>query len=115
MAAVTIVVGARPNFMKVAPLIRALAAAHFTPRVLGYRENLGFIVSAKVVLTGSEGMQEETSHLGILCLTLRSKTETPITIARGTNTLVSDYLCRAHQEFANILAGVHHQSLPITG
>lgn len=82
---------------------------------LGYRENLGLMMSAKVVLTDSGGIQEETSYLGIPCLTLRSNTERPITITHGTNTLVGDDLGRAYQEFANILAGVHQQSLPITG
>jgi UDP-N-acetylglucosamine 2-epimerase (non-hydrolysing) len=82
---------------------------------VGYRENLGLMMSAKVVLTDSGGMQEETSFLGIPCLTLRSNTERPVTITHGTNTLVGDDLGGAYQEFANILAGVHRPSLPITG
>ena len=72
-------------------------------------------LSAKVVLTGSGGMQEETSYLGIPCLTLRSNTERPITITHGTNTLVGDDLGRAYQEFSNILTGARRQSFPITG
>jgi UDP-N-acetylglucosamine 2-epimerase (non-hydrolysing) len=82
---------------------------------LGYRENLGLMMSAKVVLTDSGGMQEEASYLGIPCLTLRSNTERPITITHGTNTLVGDDLGHAYQEVANILAGVCRLSRPIAG
>jgi UDP-N-acetylglucosamine 2-epimerase (non-hydrolysing) len=55
---------------------------------LGYLDMLGLVSSAKVVLTDSGGLQEETTALGIPCLTLRNSTERPITIDQGTNTLV---------------------------
>ena len=55
---------------------------------LGYREMLALQADAGIVLTDSGGMQEETTVLGVPCLTLRSTTERPITITQGTNTLV---------------------------
>lgn len=55
---------------------------------LGYLEMLGLMRDAKVVLTDSGGVQEETTVLGTPCLTLRPNTERPITITQGTNRLV---------------------------
>jgi UDP-N-acetylglucosamine 2-epimerase (non-hydrolysing) len=55
---------------------------------LGYLEFLGLTAQARLVLTDSGGLQEETTALGIPCLTLRTSTERPITISEGTNTLV---------------------------
>jgi UDP-N-acetylglucosamine 2-epimerase (non-hydrolysing) len=54
----------------------------------GYLEMLGLMADAMVVLTDSGGLQEETTALGVPCLTLRENTERPITIEQGTNTLV---------------------------
>jgi UDP-N-acetylglucosamine 2-epimerase (non-hydrolysing) len=55
---------------------------------LGYLEMLGLMQAARLVLTDSGGMQEETTALGIPCLTLRENTERPITVDQGTNTVV---------------------------
>lgn len=55
---------------------------------LGYLEMLGLMRDAKLVLTDSGGIQEETTALGVPCLTLRENTERPITLTEGTNTLV---------------------------
>jgi UDP-N-acetylglucosamine 2-epimerase (non-hydrolysing) len=55
---------------------------------LGYRQMLALQADAGLVLTDSGGMQEETTVLGVPCLTLRSTTERPITIDQGTNRLV---------------------------
>lgn len=57
---------------------------------LGYKDFLCLTSQAKVVITDSGGLQEETTALGIPCLTLRPNTERPITIADGTSTLVGD-------------------------
>lgn len=54
---------------------------------LGYLEMLGLMKDARVVLTDSGGIQEETTALGIPCITLRNNTERPITVDEGTNTL----------------------------
>ncbi len=55
---------------------------------LGYLEFLGLTSQAKLVLTDSGGLQEETTALGIPCLTLRENTVRPITVSEGTNTVV---------------------------
>jgi UDP-N-acetylglucosamine 2-epimerase (non-hydrolysing) len=54
----------------------------------GYLEMLGLMAGATVVLTDSGGLQEETTALGVPCLTMRENTERPITVAQGTNILV---------------------------
>lgn len=54
----------------------------------GYLEMLGLMSAATLVLTDSGGMQEETTALGVPCLTMRENTERPITVEQGTNTLV---------------------------
>lgn len=55
---------------------------------LGYLRMLGLMRQSRVVITDSGGIQEETTALGIPCLTVRDTTERPVTIAEGTNTLV---------------------------
>ncbi len=57
---------------------------------LGYLEFLSLYSGARLVLTDSGGIQEETSVLGIPCLTLRENTERPITITMGTNRIVGN-------------------------
>ncbi len=54
----------------------------------GYLEMLGLMSEATVVLTDSGGLQEETTALGVPCLTIRENTERPITVEQGTNILV---------------------------
>lgn len=55
---------------------------------LGYLEMLGLMKQARLVLTDSGGIQEETTALGVPCVTLRENTERPITVDQGTNTIV---------------------------
>jgi len=55
---------------------------------VGYLHMLGLMREAKIVLTDSGGIQEETTALGVPCLTLRHNTERPITIDEGTNLIV---------------------------
>ena len=55
---------------------------------LGYLDFLRLMADARLVLTDSGGIQEETTALGVSCLTLRDSTERPVTIDEGTNTLV---------------------------
>jgi UDP-N-acetylglucosamine 2-epimerase (non-hydrolysing) len=54
----------------------------------GYLEMVGLLSHARLVLTDSGGVQEETTALGVPCLTMRPNTERPITVEHGTNTLV---------------------------
>ena len=55
---------------------------------LGYVQFMNLVVSSRVVITDSGGVQEETTYLGIPCMTLRENTERPITISQGTNRLL---------------------------
>ncbi len=55
---------------------------------VGYREMTGLTEGAAVVVTDSGGLQEETTALGVPCVTLRATTERPVTISEGTNRLV---------------------------
>jgi len=55
---------------------------------LGYVDFLALEAHAAVVLTDSGGIQEETTFLGVPCLTLRRTTERPVTVTEGTNRLV---------------------------
>jgi UDP-N-acetylglucosamine 2-epimerase (non-hydrolysing) len=79
---------------------------------LGYREFISLLDSARVVVTDSGGLQEETSYLGIPCVTLRKNTERPITITRGTNQLVGDDLEAA---LAVVLSAVRRPAPNIDG
>src|SRR5205085_7957312 len=60
---------------------------------------------AAVVITDSGGIQEETTYLGVPCVTMRHNTERPITVERGTNTLIGDDLAKLRRELSKISAG----------
>jgi UDP-N-acetylglucosamine 2-epimerase (non-hydrolysing) len=70
---------------------------------LGYLDFMRLYSGAKLVLTDSGGLQEETTALGIPCLTLRENTERPITIELGTNILVGTNLEKIKQNAFDIL------------
>ncbi len=72
---------------------------------LGYLDFLKLEMNAKFVMTDSGGIQEETTVLGIPCLTLRNTTERPITIIQGTNTLVWNNTEKIIEEAFKILNG----------
>jgi UDP-N-acetylglucosamine 2-epimerase (non-hydrolysing) len=84
-----------PLYFSVHPRTRAqLEASHLIPEgdikmtgPLGYLDFLALMSHSSAVLTDSGGIQEETTALGIPCLTLRDNTERPITITKGTNVL----------------------------
>jgi UDP-N-acetylglucosamine 2-epimerase (non-hydrolysing) len=59
----------------------------FTP--LGYLDFLALQAHAQLVITDSGGVQEETTYLGVPCLTVRPNTERPVTISQGTNRLIA--------------------------
>lgn len=85
-----------PIVFPVHPRTRARLAEFniaLSPRIvltepLGYLDFLKLYGGAKLVLTDSGGLQEETTALGIPCLTLRENTERPITVTEGTNQVV---------------------------
>jgi UDP-N-acetylglucosamine 2-epimerase (non-hydrolysing) len=56
---------------------------------IGYIDFLSLVWGARLVVTDSGGLQEETTYLGVPCLTLRPNTERPITITEGTNRLIN--------------------------
>jgi UDP-N-acetylglucosamine 2-epimerase (non-hydrolysing) len=71
----------------------------------GYLEMLGLMAGATLVLTDSGGLQEETTALGVPCLTLRENTERPITVEQGTNTMVGGDADAIRRGVGEILAG----------
>jgi UDP-N-acetylglucosamine 2-epimerase (non-hydrolysing) len=71
---------------------------------LGYLEFLSLTAGASLILTDSGGLQEESTVLGIPCLTLRENTERPITIEEGTNILVGTDPERIVSEAKRVLA-----------
>ncbi len=72
---------------------------------VGYLEALGLMGSARLVLTDSGGVQEETTVLGVPCLTLRENTERPITVTDGSNELVGTRTERILEGARRALAG----------
>jgi UDP-N-acetylglucosamine 2-epimerase (non-hydrolysing) len=70
-----------------------------------YMEFLNLFKDARLVLTDSGGIQEETTALGISCLTLRTTTERPVTVTEGTNTIVGTSRPRILKEARKVLAG----------
>jgi len=68
----------------------------------GYLDFLALIKYSKVVLTDSGGLQEETTALGIPCITIRENTERPITVTEGTNTIVGNKPENIINEWKNI-------------
>ena len=70
-------------------LMAALTEARvFLTEPLGYTQFMNLVCSARAVITDSGGVQEESTYLGIPCLTLRENTERPITVTQGSNRLV---------------------------
>jgi UDP-N-acetylglucosamine 2-epimerase (non-hydrolysing) len=72
---------------------------------LSYLEFLGMQSRATVVITDSGGIQEETTYLGVPCLTLRENTERPVTVSLGTNVLVGRDSEKLRSELSRVLAG----------
>ncbi|GAX62955.1 UDP-N-acetylglucosamine 2-epimerase [Candidatus Scalindua japonica] len=78
---------------------------------LRYLDFLKVMSDARFILTDSGGIQEETTVLGIPCLTIRENTERPVTISQGTNKLVGTGKERIVQEAENILYGNTQNSM----
>jgi UDP-N-acetylglucosamine 2-epimerase (non-hydrolysing) len=72
---------------------------------LGYLDFLLLLSKATLVLTDSGGIQEETTALGVPCLTLRDNTERPVTVSQGTNVLVGTNASKIVAATQQILAG----------
>jgi len=72
---------------------------------LGYTDFLNLWKDAAVVITDSGGLQEETTGLGVPCITVRENTERPVTIEEGTNVLVGRDAAKLRAAVADVLAG----------
>ena len=72
---------------------------------LPYLETLSLLADARVVLTDSGGLQEETTALRVPCLTLRENTERPITVEKGTSRLVGNDPARIRAAIADLRSG----------
>jgi UDP-N-acetylglucosamine 2-epimerase (non-hydrolysing) len=72
---------------------------------MGYLEMLGLMKDARLVLTDSGGIQEETTALGVPCITLRDNTERPVTVDEGTNTIAGQDPARILAAFEEIMQG----------
>jgi UDP-N-acetylglucosamine 2-epimerase (non-hydrolysing) len=72
---------------------------------LGYLEMLRLNKSAKLVITDSGGLQEETTYLGVPCITMRENTERPSTVEMGTNVLVGNDSDALFSSFEKIMTG----------
>jgi UDP-N-acetylglucosamine 2-epimerase (non-hydrolysing) len=80
-----------------------------------YLDTLSLVSTAKVVLTDSGGLQEETAVLGVPCLTLRDNTERPITTTLGTSRLVGNDSEKIRAAFREVVAGrwPHGEPIPL--
>ncbi len=87
-----------------APLVAALKDVRRV-EPMGYLEFLSLTAQAMLILTDSGGLQEESTALGVPCLTLRENTERPVTVDEGTNLVVGTDPARIKAEAAKILAG----------
>jgi UDP-N-acetylglucosamine 2-epimerase (non-hydrolysing) len=79
---------------------------------MGYLRFIGLVCRSSLVLTDSGGIQEETTVLGVPCLTMRNNTERPITCTLGTNILVGTDPERIRQTAFSVLGGVRTASIP---
>jgi UDP-N-acetylglucosamine 2-epimerase (non-hydrolysing) len=78
-----------------------------------YLDSLCLQKQSRLVLTDSGGIQEETSCLGVPCLTLRQNTERPVTVELGTSTIVGNDETLIRVMFEQILAGQYKHGQPI--
>ena len=93
---------------------QALSNGHL--RLLDPKPYLDFLAlqqGAAMVITDSGGIQEETTFLGIPCLTLRANTERPVTVSLGTNVLIGRDIPRLQTEIRRILTGETKKRSPV--
>jgi UDP-N-acetylglucosamine 2-epimerase (non-hydrolysing) len=111
LGAINAIAGRIPIVFPVHPRTRSkLAGIELHPRIqivepMSYLPFLGLVARSQMVLTDSGGIQEETTVLGIPCLTMRPNTERPITCEIGTNVLVGTDPARIVYEANSILDG----------
>ena len=80
---------------------------------IGYLDFINLIKNAKLIITDSGGIQEESTFLGVQCITLRNSTERPVTVEVGTNQLLGNDLIKAKKTALEILDGkIKHGNIP---
>lgn len=112
LAALDDLAATMPVFFAIHPRTRQRIAefglGHLAGRVtlldpLGYLETISLVDGCALVLTDSGGLQEETTVLGIPCLTARPNTERPVTVTEGTNRLIPSDRAKIRQAVAEVL------------
>ena len=78
---------------------------------MGYIDFMNCILQSRMVVTDSGGIQEETTWLGVPCITLRPNTERPITITEGTNVLSTPQ--RLHREIERVIGEPRRKKVEI--
>jgi UDP-N-acetylglucosamine 2-epimerase (non-hydrolysing) len=72
---------------------------------IGYIDFLCLVRNAALIVTDSGGIQEESTYLGVQCITLRDNTERPVTVTTGTNHLAGTDVARVDNMIAEVLGG----------
>lgn len=85
-------------------LLKDAKGIHVLPP-MGYLDFLSFTSQALVIISDSGGLQEESTALGIPCLTMRANTERPITVEEGTSTLVGNDPVKLSYQLGQVLSG----------
>lgn len=86
-------------------LLEKLSSEVLLTDPIGYIDFLKLVKDAELILTDSGGIQEESTYLGVQCITIRTSTERPVTIDLGTNQIVGDDFIRAEQVAIEVLNG----------
>ena len=76
---------------------------------MGYHDFLCLTSQAKVIVTDSGGLQEESTALGVPCLTMRENTERPITVDMGTSTLIGSSPAKLDEYLQKVIAGSYKE------
>jgi len=95
---------ARVNDLGLAATFNEIPRLTATPP-LGYHDFLRLVMESRAVVTDSGGIQEETTFLGIPCVTMRANTERPVTVNEGTNVLVGTEPSAVTRAIDDVLAG----------
>lgn len=76
-------------------------------RPLGYNDSINLTINSRFVITDSGGIQEETTALGIPCITMRENTERPVTVTAGTNTITGSNTKKLIRAYRSIMNGTY--------
>lgn len=74
---------------------------------LGYNDSINLTINSRFVITDSGGLQEETTALGVPCITLRENTERPVTVTAGTNTITGSNTKKLISAYNSIMNGTY--------